>query len=140
MRFVYVLENELRFQIEIVESILSIDPKIQIRLFPRLETFTEWLRFMMTTGPTAIASGGIPPPFVEQEAVPEAEENQLVAVISKVEYLGVNQLELIKKTQDLFIQRSLGFSPKLSRWRPAGVALLTIDQADGAQKFPGPRL
>jgi hypothetical protein len=107
MRFIYVLENEPRFQKEIVEAILSIDPKLQVRLFPKLEGFTEWLRFMMGTGPAAIASGGLIPPFGTQDPVSETEEHQLVAVVSKVEYLGANQLELLKKTRDLLIQRKI---------------------------------
>ncbi|PIS11782.1 MAG: hypothetical protein COT73_02165 [Bdellovibrio sp. CG10_big_fil_rev_8_21_14_0_10_47_8] len=106
MKFVYVLEDDPKFLQEIVEAIVFIDPKIQVRTFPALDHFANWMKTMMTTGPAAIALGGEVPAFVEQEPVVE-EAHQLVLVISKIEYLGVEQLELLRKTRDFFIQRKI---------------------------------
>jgi hypothetical protein len=106
MKFVYVLEDDPKFQKEISEAISIVDPKIQIRLFPKLENFADWIRLMMTKGPAAIALGGVPPIFVPQLPVAE-EAHQLVLVVSKVEFLGVKQLELLKKTRKLFVERNI---------------------------------
>ena len=54
MKFVYVLEDDPKFQQELVEAIAVTDPKIQVRIFPKLETFAAWMKTMMTTGPAAI--------------------------------------------------------------------------------------
>lgn len=107
MKFVYVLEDDPKFQKEICEAIYSIDPKIQIRLFPQLQSFVNWIRHMMTTGPAAISQGGEIPGFVPQETVPENDSHQLVMVVSKVEFLGVQQLGLMRKTRTLFIDRKI---------------------------------
>lgn len=107
MKFVYVLEDDPKFQKEIVDAIQFVDPKIQVRLFPKLESFAEWMKFMMTTGPAAISQGGLVPASDKPaEPVPE-EAHQLVLVVSKVEYLGVEQLGLLRKTRDLFVQRGI---------------------------------
>jgi hypothetical protein len=107
MRFVYILEDDLKFQKEIVEAIASVDPKIQVRIFPKLETFVEWVRHMMKTGPTAIAEGGMIPTFTTPVPVPENEVHSLALIVSKVEFLGVTHLDLIRRTKNLFIERKI---------------------------------
>lgn len=107
MKFVYILEDDSKFQKEIAEAIALVDPKIQIRIFPKLEIFVEWLKLLMTSGTGAIAQGGAVQTFVPQEDVPENEVHQLVMVISKVEFLGSEQLNLLKKTRQLFIDRQI---------------------------------
>jgi len=106
MRFVYVLEDDSKFQKEISEAIAIIDPKIQIRIFSKLESFAKWVRLMMATGPKAIAMGGDIYNYVPQVPV-ENEPHQLVLVVSKVEFLGVEQLELLRKTRKTFIDRKI---------------------------------
>jgi hypothetical protein len=107
MKFVYVLEDDPKFQKEIAEAIAAVDPKIQIRLFTKLQTFVEWLKVLMTTGPAAVAQGGTVQQFVPQEDVPENEAHQLVMVISKVEFMGSDQLDLLRKTRKLFVDRQV---------------------------------
>lgn len=107
MRFVYLLEDDLRFQKEIVEAIQGTDPKIQVRIFPKLENFVAWIKQMMLEGPAAIAKGGQLPEGAPVEAISETEQHQLVCVISKVEYLGKRQLPLLKKTRQALIQRGI---------------------------------
>lgn len=106
MRFVYVLEDEPKFEQEIVEAIQFIDPAIQVRVFHKLEQFVAWVRIMMQTGPAAISQGGETSIYSKQDPVSN-EAHQLVAVISKIEFLGVKQLSLLKKTKDLFIERKI---------------------------------
>lgn len=122
MKFVYVLEDDPKFQQEIVEAIAITDPKIQVRLFPQLDAFAAWMKFMMTTGPAAIAQGGIVPSFAPQEPLAEGEAHQLVLVISKIEFLGVEQLGLLRKTRDLFIQRQI-----CTKEDPTGFVLTAFD-------------
>lgn len=107
MRFVYVLEDDPKFQKEIVDAIVSIDPLIQVRLFPNLQKFASWIKFMMTTGTAAIPQGGEAPSWLTAEPVSETETHQLVMVISKIEFLGSKQIPLMKKTRDLFISRNI---------------------------------
>ncbi len=108
MRFVYILEDDLKFQKEIVESIASVDPKIQVRIFPKLETFVEWVRHMMKTGPAAISQGGMVPTFSSTTvAVNEQEVHILSLIISKVEFLGATHLDLIRRTRKFFIERKI---------------------------------
>jgi hypothetical protein len=108
MKFVYIIEDDPRFQKEIVEAIHAVDPKIQIRLFYNLEKFIPWLKAAMMHGVRAIPNMGIKPTWVPQEDVkPDSDDHKLVAIVSKVEFLGARQLTLLKKTKRLFIERSI---------------------------------
>lgn len=107
MRFVYILEDDQKFQKEMVDAIISIDPQIQIRLFSTLEKFAAWVKFMMTTGVSSIPQGGETPSWLPPVQLSENEQHQLAMVISKVEYLGSKQIPLMKKTRDLFISRNI---------------------------------
>jgi hypothetical protein len=122
MRFVYVLEDDEKFQKEVVDAIQTIDPKIQIRLFAKLEEFVTWIRNMVTSGADSIALGGLSPIWIMAEPVKE-EAHQLVAVISKMEYLGAQQLSLLKKTRDQFIKRNLCTAED-----PTSFVLTTFDE------------
>lgn len=106
MKFVYILEDEARFQKELTEALFQVDPKIQIRIFSKLEDFASWIKLMMQEGPLAIAKGGTAPSWVQQEPVTEG-EHQLALIVSKIEFLGAKQLSLLKKTQKLFIEKGI---------------------------------
>lgn len=108
MKFVYIIEDDPRFQKEIVEALHAVDPKIQIRLFHNLEKFLPWIKAAMMHGVRAIPNMGIKPTWVPQEDVKaDSDDHKLVAIISKVEFLGARQLNLLKKTKRLFIERSI---------------------------------
>lgn len=108
MNFVYLLEDDPKFQKEVVEAIFVVDPKIQVRLFPKLENFVSWTKLMMTVGVKALAQGGEIPKFIPgSDATQPDDSDRLVLVISKVEYLGAGQLGLLHRSRDLFIQRGL---------------------------------
>jgi hypothetical protein len=124
MRFVYVLEDNERFQKEIVDAIQNIDPKIQIRLFGDLEEFVTWIKSMVVSGASSITLGGLSPLWIMAEPVKE-EAHQLVAVISKIEFLGPQQLPLLKKTRDQFIKKKL-----CTEEDPTAFVLTTFDEPD----------
>lgn len=107
MRFVYILEDDPKFQKEISEAIHIIDPKIQIRIFPKLENFANWIKHMMTTGPKAIAQAGLIQKFVPQAEVSDTEAHEVVMIVSKVEFLGPAQLNLMERTRQVFIDRKI---------------------------------
>jgi hypothetical protein len=134
MRFVYVLEDDPKFQKEIFEAIQFIEPKIQIRFFSQLTHFVDWMRMMMNLGPAAITKGGYPLPWVEQEDVVE-EAHQLVLVISKIEFLGVKQLSLLRKSRNLFIERGI-----CTKEDPTSIVLTAFDDPNFHLKELGDRI
>jgi len=107
MRFVYILEDDPKFQKELIDAVLSIDPMIQVRLFPTLKKFAGWVKYMMTTGTSAIAQGGEVPSWIKAEPLAANEEHQLSMIVSKIEFLGSKQIPLMEKTRDLFIERKI---------------------------------
>lgn len=122
MRFVFVLEDDPKFEKEIVDTIFSIDPKIQVRLFKNLHEFKDWLREMMTNGPSTIEFAGEEPVGYNFEPLKKGEPHQLALVISKIEYLGKSQLNLLRKTRELFINRKI-----CTREDPTGFVLTAFD-------------
>ena len=122
MRFVYVLEDDAKFQKEIVEAIQNIDSKIQIRIFGKLDQFVSWIKEMMATGPESIAKGGVPPHWLPPQPITE-EAHQLVTIISKIEFLGVRQIPLLKKTRDQFIKKNI-----CTKEDPTAFVLTTFDE------------
>ncbi len=134
MRFVYVLEDDPKFQKDIIESILFIDPKIQIRLFSKLEKFVDWIRVMMTEGSASIVKGGVSPEGFELEPLTE-EAHQLVLVISKIEFLGVKQISLLRKSRDLFMQRGI-----CTKEDPTSIVLTAFDDPHYNLKELGDRI
>ncbi len=106
MKFVYVLEDDSKFQKEIVDSIQSIDPKIQIRLFKQFDLFKTWIKEIEEKDEELIETGGEIPTWITAESLTK-EVHQLVAIISKVEFIGVQQMPLLAKLRDQFIQKKI---------------------------------
>jgi hypothetical protein len=134
MRFVYVLEDDPKFQKEIFDAIQFIEPKIQVRIFSKLSDFVSWMRLMMTLGPAAINKGGYPLPWVKQEDAVE-EAHQLVLVISKIEFLGLKQLSLLRKSRGLFIERGI-----CTKEDPTSIVLTAFDDPNFHLKELGDRI
>lgn len=108
MRFVYILEDDPKFLREIIEAIVVVDPKVQIRSFKKLEEFADWVKILMAEGRKAIIKGGkTPEGFISTSNAENPEDAVLQLVISKVEFLGARQLGLMKKTRDLFIKHKV---------------------------------
>ncbi len=105
MKYVFVLEDDKRFQKEIVAAIQKIDPQLQVRLFENLKSFSDWIRLCAREGPLSIAKGGLP---IEGaiETEPTATD-QLVLVISKEEFLGSKWMGLIRKTRLWLIKKKV---------------------------------
>ncbi len=121
MKFVYILEKEIRFINEILESLQKIDPQLQPRIFKDLDGFAKWIQLLSKEGVAAIAKGGVKPidfgglrtdllgaPNAEgTEPTKSAEADQLVLLISDNDILGSKHLALLRKTQELFVQKGL---------------------------------
>lgn len=123
MRFVYIIEDETKFQKEIADALASFDPKIQVRIFDSLEKFVRWIKLVMQEGKAAIAKGGVSlKPDAES---PEGDDHELSMVISKNEFLGKNQLNLLRKTQKLFIAKGICKAED-----PTAFVLTAFDETD----------
>jgi len=106
MKFVFVLEDDVKFQKQIVEAIESIDPKIEVRLFTNLDGFLVWIRDLAANGPSSIVKAGMNP-SANAKPISETEEHRLVAIVSKLEFLGARQIPLLKKTRNMFVQKKV---------------------------------
>lgn len=127
MRFAFILENEERFQKEIAETILQFDPKIQIRIFEDLVSFASWVKEFIQNGPVTLNNAGVPKDFIIQQAV-KNEPHVLTLVISKIEFLGKNQIPLIKMAKEAFVQKGLS-----TKEDPTSFVLTAFD--DGTAKI-----
>ena len=107
MRFSLILEDEAKFQNEIVQTLVKIDPEIQIRIFVSLEEFVEWIKLVMQEGAKAIAKAGRPPEGFEQKVLAENEEVDISVIVARVEFLGARQFGLLNKTREFFLKRKL---------------------------------
>ena len=124
MKFVYILEKEVRFINEILESLQKIDPKLEVRIFPELESFAKWIQLLAKEGTKAIAKGGIKPVDfgglradlinkaesavgAAAESVNPTDTDQLVLLISDNNILGSQHLDLLRKTQSMFVQKGI---------------------------------
>jgi hypothetical protein len=107
MRYVYVLENDLRFLNEIAEALRAVDPNLKIRYFESLEKFSEWIKLAVQHEKASLKMGGMPIPGVPASPDGEGDDATLQLVISKIEFLGPKQLGLLKKARDLFVKHKL---------------------------------
>lgn len=118
MKYVFVLEDDKKFQREIVESLLKVDPTLQVRIFETLKSFADWVRLCAREGPLSLARGGQPwqGSASSQSTAPDGEasfraepsqEDQLVLVISKEEFLGSQWMGLIRKTRLWLIKKKV---------------------------------
>ncbi len=106
MKYVFVLEDESKFQSEVCQALLEIDPKLQIRLFSQLEEFATWMKSAAREGPKSLAQAGH---ALNPDAgdLPSEENDQLVLIVSKEEFLGSKWIALIKKTRQWFISKKI---------------------------------
>ena len=117
MKFVYILEKDVRFIDEILENLQKIDPQLKVRIFPELESFANWIQLLAKEGVKAISKGGISPenfpglknqgPAAEAVAEASSASDQLVLLISDNDILGSRHIDLLKKTQALFVQKEI---------------------------------
>ena len=106
MKYVFVLEDDSKFQNEISRALLEIDPQLQIRIFDQLEDFAAWIKSAAREGPKSLAQAGHPlDPRTED--LQAAENDQLVLIVSKEEFLGSKWISLIKKTRQWLISKKI---------------------------------
>lgn len=106
MKYVFVLEDDSKFQQEISKALLEIDPQLQIRLFYKLDEFAAWIKSAARDGPKSLAQAGH---AYDQKAEPAApaDNDQLVLIVSKEEFLGSKWIGLIKKTRQWLIAKKI---------------------------------
>lgn len=123
MKYVYVLENDSKAIADILESLKSIDPTLQPRIFSSLESFANWIQLLTKDGKKAIAVGGFGPD--DKPGKEPSDDDQLVLLVSNNDILGKKHLPLLKKTQDLFILKGL-----CTKENPTALVITAFDSPD----------
>lgn len=104
--FVFVLEDEVKFQTQIFQGLRKINPKVKIRFFSTLEDFSVWIALLVKEGVAAIEAAGFRLP--EDTQIETVSEQKVVRLlICKSESLGSRSTALIGKTIELFERKHL---------------------------------
>ncbi|HEY1080320.1 MAG TPA: hypothetical protein VGE46_09480 [Bdellovibrio sp.] len=122
MKFIYVLEDDERTKKDLYETLKNIDPNLHIRFFSALAPFHEWLKVAITEGPKALAIGGEKYPSDTSEDLAPALNHELRLVIAKNEFLGIQNLGLIKRAQEFFLRKKM-----CSEQEPTALILTAFD-------------
>jgi hypothetical protein len=113
MKYVYILENDLRSIHEILEALEKIDPKFQPRIFYNLRQFANWIELLTKIGKKAIARGGSLPGTPSDSKYRGynddmgSDQDQLICLISNNDIFGRKNLSLMRKVQNLFIEKDV---------------------------------
>lgn len=107
MKFIYVLEDDVRIQKDLFETLKLIDPKLHIRFFTNLSDFHEWLKIAVHEGPKSLATGGQRHSLDELESIEPASTHELRLVIAKNEFLGTQNMGLIRRARDFFLRKKM---------------------------------
>ncbi|MFS4460116.1 hypothetical protein [Bdellovibrio sp. HCB2-146] len=125
MKFIYVLEDDIRAQKEIFESLQSIDSKLQIRFFQNLAEFHEFLKTALTEGPKALAVHGHRHSLDQGDPVEPTVADELRLVIAKDEFLGTQNMGLIRRARDFFVRKQM-----CSIEEPTALIITAFDSPD----------
>ena len=124
MRFVFVLENEERFQKDIAKALLVADPKLQIRFFEKLPDLAEWVKDLMNHDAKVMSVAGKNPIWLQQ--VPLIDEPHVLSlVVSKIEFVSGEQINLLTKLRELFISKGMA-----TKEDPTAFVLTAFDHPD----------
>lgn len=108
MKYIYVLEDEPKFQGSIYEAIRKSEPAAQIRFFSTLEAFQKWIAIALKEGQSALHRGG---EKLSQDPNPltasSDSTDELTLLVSKDEWLGTRYLTLLKKTVESFVRKKI---------------------------------
>lgn len=126
MKYVFVLEDEERFQKEIFESLQKIDSRLNVRFFKNLAAFSDFIQNVIKSGWPVIHQSGSQYSGDNNQLIndPRAEA-QLVLLICKDELLGHQRMGLLGKTRDLFIRKGLSTSED-----PTSIVITTFERPD----------
>ncbi|MFN7903655.1 MAG: hypothetical protein ACK5P5_00575 [Pseudobdellovibrionaceae bacterium] len=106
MKYVFLLEDDPKFQKEISTALLETDAQLQIRIFDQLAEFAAWIKTAARDGPLSLAKAGRQlDPAVEE--LSSQEGDQLVLIVCKEEFLGSRWIGLIRKTRQWMIQKKI---------------------------------
>ncbi|MGE9744149.1 hypothetical protein [Bdellovibrio bacteriovorus] len=125
MKFIYVLEDDERIQKDLFETLKNIDSGLSIRFFLSLAEFHEWLKISVTEGPKALATGGRRFADDTSPDVTPANTHELRLVIAKNEFLGVQNMGLIKRAREFFLRKKM-CSPQ----EPTALIITAFDSPD----------
>jgi hypothetical protein len=107
MKYILVIEDDGRIQKELFDTLKSIDPLLQIRFFHDLSEFHEWLKKALADGPLSLAPGGRVFAGDATASTTPAADDQLSLVVAKNEFLGIQNMALIRRARDFFIRKNL---------------------------------
>lgn len=108
MKYVFVIEDEQRFQKDLFEALTLVDPKLTVRFFENFESFNSFLENLSNSEAALVHSVGTPyfgDPQIQ--AVNPTEDANLALLIWKDELVGHQHLDLLQKARDLFIDKKL---------------------------------
>lgn len=125
MKFIYILEDDERILKDLFETLKSIDPQLHIRIFPSLALFHEWLKTALQEGPKALATGGQKYKDDTSENVSPANTHQLRLVIAKDEFLGTQNMGLVKRAREFFLRKKM-----CTEQDPTSLVLTAFDSPD----------
>lgn len=125
MKYVFVIENEQKFQDEIFEALIQIDPKLNIRFFLNLETFSNFVQKLVQDGKSAIHRAGIQHPKDPPQITDPSADAQLALLVCKDELLGHSRMDLLEKTHKLFARKGIS-TPE----EPTNVVITAFDTED----------
>lgn len=123
MKYVLVLEDDLKLRTEMYEALRLVGPQVQIRFFDSLEHFHIWLKAALADGPRSLASAGV---RFAGDSIADAvasDDDVLSLVVSKDEFLGSRQMNLMKRTLDMFIRKKL-----CSKEEPTSLIITAFDK------------
>jgi hypothetical protein len=125
MKFVFILEDDVKFQKELAESISAIDDQIQSRFFNSLEELYDWFKSFLKDGPSSIAHAGRRHKYVAQELTFESPDHELVLILFQEGMINHTHLGMLSKIQKALIDRK-ACKPE----SPTSMVLTTFDHPD----------
>ncbi|MBO9667609.1 MAG: hypothetical protein J7501_12445, partial [Bdellovibrio sp.] len=125
MKFILILEDDERIKQDLFETLRSVDPKLHIRFFQDLAAFHEFLKVALTEGPNALAKAGTRHPLDTMEDITPSNTHELRLVIAKNEFLGVQNMGLIRRARDFFVRKKM-----CSDREPTALILTAFDSPD----------
>jgi hypothetical protein len=104
--FVFVLEDEPKFQSQIFGALKIVNPAAKIRFFNTLEEFSGWITSFIKDGMAVVETAGFKlAEDTEQESI--STEKSVRLLVCKTEILGAQSISLISKTIELFVRKNL---------------------------------